>query len=296
MNYQILYYILLAVLAAGSLLSFKRIAIGGLYPTGNATGRHNRYGIIAKYIKGRHRRDKDNNLFAGTGIDFPLSFYQAARFCFFGVWFAALVVLNIAGQVPSFNLQILLCVVFFIATAPRNNIGSFKLPFFYIGSFLLKRKRQISNKEIYRTISQMINLFTLKGDKVVGSNYIFEEIIKFSKVTRPVYQHMLSIWNMNRREEAADYFAKAIGTKDAKDLSAVFLKLDYLNPGELKNQLVHYRNNMRSEKVTLREKINERNGNLMYALTIVSAIVVMLNFLVIVLVVEVLASYSLMLD
>lgn len=142
----------------------------------------------------------------------------------------------------------------------------------------------------------MINLFTLKGDKAIGSNYIFEEIIKFSRVTRPVYQHMLSIWNMNRREEAADYFAKAIGTKDAKDLSTVFLKLDYLNPGELKNQLVHYRNNMRTEKVTLREKINERNGNFMYVLAIVSAIVVLLNFLVIVLVVEVFASYSLMLD
>lgn len=296
MNYQILYYILLAVLAAGSLLSFSRIAIGGPYPTGNATGRHNRYGTIAKYIKGRGGRNKDNNLFAGIGINFPLSFYQAVRYSFFGVWFTTLIVLKIAGQVPSFNLQILLCVIFFIATAPRNNIGSLKLPFFYIRSFLMKRKRQISNKEIYRTISQIINLFTLKGDKVIGSNYIFEEIIKFSKVTRSAYQRMLSIWNMNRREEAADYFAKAIGTKDAKDLSAVFLKLDYLNPGELKNQLVHYRNNMRSEKVTLREKINERNGNLMYALTIVSAIVVMLNFLVIVLVVEVLASYSLMLD
>ncbi len=141
----------------------------------------------------------------------------------------------------------------------------------------------------------MINLFTLKGDKAIGSNYIFEEIIKFSKVTRSVYQQMLSIWNMNRREEAAEYFARAIGTKDAKDLAAVFLKLDYLNPGELKNQLIHYRNNMRSEKITLREKINERNGNLMYVVTIVSAIVVLLNFLVIVLVVEVLASYSLML-
>ena len=296
MNYQILYYIILAVLAAASLLLFSKIAIGGQYSTGNAGGSYNRYGIITKYIKGSGRREKDNNIFAGTGIDFPLSFYQAVRFSFFGVWLTALVVLKIAGQVPSFNLQILLCVILFIIAAPRNNIGSLKLPFFYIESFLMKRKRQISNKEIYRTISQMINLFTLKGDGVIGSNYIFEEIIKFSKVTRPVYQRMLSIWNMNRREEAADYFAKAIGTKDAKDLSAVFLKLDYLNPGELKNQLVHYRNNMRSEKVTLREKINERNGNLMYALTILSAIVVMLNFLVIVLVVEVLASYSLMLD
>lgn len=101
---------------------------------------------------------------------------------------------------------------------------------------------------------------------------------------------------MNRREEAGEYFASAIGTKDAKDLAAVFLKLDYLSPGEFRSQLIHYRNNMRTEKVTLREKINERNGNIMYTLAIVSAIVELLNFLVIVLVVEVLSSYSLMLD
>ncbi len=69
-----------------------------------------------------------------------------------------------------------------------------------------------------------------------------------------------------------------------------------MSPGELKDQLIHYRNNMRTEKVTLREKINERNGNIMYTLAIVSAIVVLLNFLVIVLVVEVLSSYSLILD
>ena len=293
MNYQVFYYILLAILAVGSLWLFSRVIIETSYPGSSTGGQYNRYGIIAKYIKGRISTGKGSNLFAGTGIDFPPSFYQAARFGFFGTWFVLVVILKITGTVSSINMQLFLCALFFIAASPRENIGSLKLPFFYIGSFLQKRKRQISNKEIYRTISQMINLFTLKGEKAIGSNYIFEEIIKFSKVTRPVYQHMLSIWNMNRREEAADYFARAIGTKDAKDLAAVFLKLDYLNPGELKNQLIHYRNNMRSEKITLREKINERNGNLMYILAIISAIVVLLNFLVIVLVVEVFSSYSL---
>ena len=98
---------------------------------------------------------------------------------------------------------------------------------------------------------------------------------------------------MNRRDEASDYFAREIGTKEARDLASIFLKLDYLSPKELKNQLIHYQNNMRTEKITLREKINERNGNLMYILAIVSSIVVLLNFLVIVLVVEVFSSYSL---
>lgn len=72
----------------------------------------------------------------------------------------------------------------------------------------------------------MINLFTVKGETVMGSNYIFNEIIKFSRATKPIYYHMLSIWNMNRREKAADYFTRAIGTKEAGDLASVFLKLE----------------------------------------------------------------------
>ena len=293
MSYKLFYYILLAILTVGGLWAFSLVIAASSYPGSSAGGRHGRYGAVVRYIRAKAGNDRGSNLFAGSGIKFPFSFYRLARFTLFGMWFVMAAVLKITGTISSINTQLFLWLLLFIATSPRENIGSLKLPFFYIGSFLQKRKRQIFNKEIYRTISQMINLFTLKGDKTIGSNYIFEEIIKFSKVTRPVYQHMLSIWNMNRREEAADYFAQAIGTKDAKDLSTVFLKLDYLNPGELKNQLIHYRNNMRSEKITLREKINERNGNLMYILAIISAIVVLLNFLVIVLVVEVFSSYSL---
>ena len=135
-------------------------------------------------------------------------------------------------------MHLIICILLFIATMPRQKIYNLKLPLFYIRNFIQKRKKQILNKEIYRTISQMINLFTVKGETVMGSNYIFDEIIKFSRATRPIYYHMLSIWNMNRREEAADYFTRAIGTKEAGDLASVFLKLDYLSPGELKNQLV----------------------------------------------------------
>lgn len=289
-NYQLIYYILLAFFAIGAIWLFLRMLIANSYR--GSAGR-NRYGRLSKYIRGKVGADKNTNLFAGTGIEFPLNFYQIIRYSLFGTWFIVTAVLIITSSGVSTGMQLLLCGLFFIATSPRNCIGSIKLPFYYIARLLGKRKRAAFNKEIYRTISQMINLFTLKGSKVIGSNYIFEEIIKFSRLTRPIYQQMLSIWNLNRRQEAVEYFTSAIGTKDAKNLAGVFLKLDYLGPGELKSQLIHYRNNMRAEKVTLREKINERNGNLMYVLAIVSAIVVLLNFLVIVLVVEVLSSYSL---
>ena len=277
----------LAILAASSIWFFSKALIGASLPGRSIGSRYNRYRIISKYIRNKNAVDNTGN----TG-NFPAPFYQIVRTTLFGVWFVTIVVLRMTKGLPSFNMHLIICIFLFIATIPRQKIYSLKLPLFYIRDFIQKRKKHILNKEIYRIISQMINLFTVKGETVMGSNYIFNQIIKFSRATRPIYYQMLSIWNMNKREEAADYFAKAIGTKEAGDLASIFLKLDYLNPGELKNQLIHYQNNMRSEKITLREKINERNGNFMYILAIISAIVVLLNFLVIVLVVEVFSSYS----
>jgi len=172
-------------------------------------------------------------------------------------------------------------------------MGRIKLPFLYISDYFSKVRMEEANREIYRTISQLINLFTIKGDSILGSNYILEEIIKNAKVTKPVYLKMLSMWNMNMREEAAIYFASAIGIKEARDLSSLFLKLDLISPKELKGQLIHYQNNIKTERITARERANERNGNLIYMLAIVSAVVVLLNFLVIVLT-DVFSSYNLL--
>ena len=284
MNPHYFYYMIIFVLTSCSFLCFVKV-VTGTSISGRVTGnRYNRYGLLAKYIKGSKAiNDTDN---------FPISLYRIIRFILFGVWFAAIVILKIIKDLPSFNMKLLLLIFLFITTMPRQTLYNLKLPLFYIKEFIQKRRKQILNREIYHTISQMINLFNVKGEEDISSNYIFEEIIKFAGALQPIYYQMLSLWNMDRREESADYFSREVGTKEARDLASVFLKLDYLSPSELKNQLIHYQNNMRTEKITLREKINERNGNLMYILAIVSAVVVLLNFLVIVLVVEVFSSYS----
>jgi len=38
---------------------------------------------------------------------------------------------------------------------------------------------------------------------------------------------MFSMWNMDKRQQAADYFADAIGTKEAKSLAAILKSCCY---------------------------------------------------------------------
>lgn len=283
MVFKIIYFVLISFMAIGSIGFFIRGALGVLSP---GKGRFGIGGSVKKRFAG-------GEALSFGGVNIPILSYQFVRFTALGIWFILIILLKITKGLPFFGPQLFLLIVLAVATTPKSKIGRIKLPFSYIGSFFGKVKREASNREIYRTISQLINLFTIKGENILGSSYILGEIIKYSKVTRPVYLKMLSMWNMNIREEAADYFAHAIGTKEARDLSTLFLKLDLISPRELKGQLTHYQNNIRTERITAREKVNERNGNLIYILAIISAVVVLLNFLVVVLT-DVFTSYNLL--
>jgi len=283
MVFRVIYFTSVFITAVGSIGFFTRGALG-ILPSGKG-----RFGIVARVKKGV----ASGEVLSFGGVNIPVLRYQAVRFTVLGLWLIGAVLLKIAIGLPSFGMQLFLIAILFIATTPKSKMGRIKLPFLYVNDFFKKRARQAANREIYRTISLLINLFTIKGVVALGSNYILEEIVKTVKVTRPVYLKMLSLWNMNRREEAVDYFATAVGTKEARDLAGVFLKLDRLRPGELKNQLINYQNNIKTERITARERVNERNGNLIYILAIVSAVVVLLNFLVVVLT-DVFTSYNLL--
>ncbi|MCL4378514.1 MAG: hypothetical protein M1409_09095 [Actinobacteria bacterium] len=283
MKFQIIYFVLISTAAIGSIGFFIRGTMGAL-PAWK--GRFGSGGNVKKSLAGQE-------FLSFGGVNISTFNYRVIRFSSLGIWLVLAVLLKITKDLPSFGLQLFLLAALLVVTTPISKMGRIKLPFLYISNFFGKVKREAANREIYRTISQLINLFTIKGENILGSNYILGEIIKDVKVTKPVYLKMLSMWNMNMREEAANYFANTIGTKEARDLATIFLKLDFISPKELKGRLTNYQNNIKTEAITAREKVNERNGNLIYMLAIASAVVVLLNFLVIVLT-EVFTSYNLL--
>lgn len=283
MNTQLIYFAAVSILSISCLGFFIR-AILISAPPANA-----RFGIGRSF---KDRLGAGRVLSLGV-VNICLLNYQIVRFLALAIWFVLIILLKITRGIPLFGPQLFLLIVLAVASTPKHKIGRIRLPFSYIEGFFGRVKKRKANKEIYRSLSQLINLFTIKGGSILGSNYILGEIIKYSKVTKPVYLKMLSMWNMDKRQEAADYFAGEIGTKEAKSLAAIFLKLDHISPKELKVQLLNYQNNIKTEAITAREKINERNGNLIYILAIISAVVVLLNFLVVVLT-DVFTSYSLL--
>jgi len=287
MLYKIIYYVLIILLFVISFVFFSKVLLS-IY----RQGKHGRYTGTSNNFNDTAEDRRKINILDGTGFSFPLYIYQIIRYVFFGVCLVLIFYLKFTVSFSSYNLHLILCFVLLFATSTRERIGRLKLPFYYFYNYMKKINRHKYNREIYRTISQLINLFNMKGDLILGSNYIFDQVIKFADITKPIYLNMMSLWNMNKHEDAVEYFNRSMGTKDAKDLSNVFLKFDHIKTGELKLQLQHYHNNMRLEKITTRERINERNGSIIFGLSITAALIVLLNFVVIVLVLEVFSTFG----
>jgi hypothetical protein len=283
MNTQIIYFAAVSILSISCLGFFIRALLISASP------------VTARFGTGRSFKDRlgEDMVLSLGGVNISLLNYQIVRFLVLAIWLVLIILLKITKGIPLFGPQLFLLIVLLAASTPKHKIGRIRMPFSYIEGFFGKVNKRKANKEIYRSLSQLINLFTIKGESILGSNYIFEELIKNARVTKPVYLKMLSMWNMNKRQQAADYFADSIDTKEARALATIFLKLDNISPQELKLQLLNYQNNIKTEAITAREKINERNGNLIYILAIISAVVVLLNFLVVVLT-DVFSSYSLL--
>jgi len=271
--FNFLYYIIFSLLLLTAFYLFGRVALYSLPADAKFFFKVSRF--KSKAIEG-------NYISIGRGR-ISVFIYNTVRFTILIFWFFIALLLKMLFDISSFGIQIFFIALLLILTIPKEKIGRIRLPFFYLNEYIKTTTSERYNREIFWTISLLINLFTITGDKKMGSDYIVEQIIKTVNVTKPIYLKMLSMWNMNLKEEAVEYFSNEIGTKEARNLSRVFIKLDNLDVKNFKNQLINYKNSIKDERSTLRDKRSERNGVIIYSLAIFSALFVLINFLLLIL-------------
>ncbi|MGD9677613.1 MAG: hypothetical protein AB7V16_04475 [Vulcanibacillus sp.] len=147
--------------------------------------------------------------------------------------------------------------------------------------FTLNYKNKLNN-EIYRCISQLKNIAITRKNNSLSSDFLLEQLSKFTKKLKPIFNQMIALWSIGKKEEACSYFEEAIGTKEAEQLSNVFRKLDNLFPVELYNQIVLLQEAMKKERETSKLAANENKSNIIYFIVIVTSVIVMTNFVVVV--------------
>jgi hypothetical protein len=287
MTLQVIYYIILFTCAAAVIYLFSNayIVVGN-----GAYGRFRR--SPAERLSSLVKADEEvDSVFRESGWNISSSLYKV-------IWFIVVggILLILLYQRFTTGGASLMLTVFWVCLAassyPKANIFDLKTPFYYITSIFIMEFKNKKNKEIYRAICQLKNITMSKTDKPLGSVFIIEELMKFTECTKPIFARMLSYWIRNERKEACEYFSEAIGTREGRELADVLIKLDDLKPEELRDQLALYQATVKQERRSYREKRNELKGYLLYALVIISTLVVLLNFLIVVLFIDAIKMFN----
>ncbi len=178
--------------------------------------------------------------------------------------------------------KICLGITIFLLSIPNDKYLGFRTPFGYILEALQRYRKSQIDKELFETMTQLKNLCIAQASAPMSGDYLIEQLLKFSNLTKPAYTKLLSLWRLGCAEEGCEVFATLLNTKMSNELSSIFIKLEKINPVELASQLELFQNHVREERMTSFQKKQEALSYVLYSPVIASAFMIMLNFMIIV--------------
>ncbi|MEK3725429.1 hypothetical protein [Paenibacillus sp. FSL H8-0034] len=277
LDLQATYYTAVSVLSlAGIYLFWKTRAI---LLAGRVQAKKRRYTQLQQIVQERFRDDEVTKTLAISGLPINSTQYQIIRYLLVGL----LLISNLASHSlkgGDMTSSLGFIVFVFLITSPKVYIFKRKTPYKYLMDLLTSRYKYKKNLEVYRAISQLKNLIIIKQERPPGSLYILEQLNKFTKITKPIFNRMLMMWTMGQKEAACKYFVEAMDTDHAQEIGSLFEKLDGLNPIELKNQLILFQEDFKQKRQTEKLKQNQYRSHMIYAVVVISLISVLTNFLV----------------
>jgi len=257
-------------------------AIGKLYTNKNIRMKKNRYDRFKDFVKQRLYEKEIDKMLNHSGIKITAAQYQLVRYTVFFVWTSMYILTSAIHRISLKDTKLFTILILFILTTPKATFLGRKTPFKIVIDILTEDYKNRMNLEIYRAISQLKNLAITKEDNPPGADFIIDQLRKFTKLTRPFFNNMMYLWSIGKREEACNYFKTAIGTKEAGDLADIFLKLEYLGPMELQNQMILYQQDIKKRRETEKIKHNENVSWIVYSVVSITVILMLLNFVVVV--------------
>ena len=217
------------------------------------------------------------SIFDKYGVSASPRQYQVVRYLVIGM-FAALWISNMVLYGKN-TLWGAFAIFTNILTIPKENIGKVKTPFYYALNAYSRSYKKKRDLELYNIVSQIKNIYkTTQGS--VGVDYILREILKFTRFTKTIFVKFISLWDLNKKDEALEYFVYTTDSTIRRDLANIIFKLDSLKEEEIMEQLDMYQNAVRQEKDTYRLKSQEAKSAAYYALSIFLIILILFNMLV----------------
>lgn len=231
-------------------------------------------------LKEKYQNHNLNQIMVNAGVPFNLYHFQVFRLGAILLFVMILLFNSLkAGDINLFHALFIAAI--YIISLPQEQIFGLTSPFQRIINVSQQQKRDQYNEELYLAVSQMKNSFLVYKDRPPSSQKVLEEIKAYTNKTKPIFNRFISYWMLNEKKQAVEYFDKEIGTKEGKKLSQVFLKLDDLNPNDMREQLEAYQQIFRTERETKKKKKNEHKSNILFFCVIATALMIMVNYMIV---------------
>lgn len=148
-----------------------------------------------------------------------------------------------------------------------------------IKRFVNKRRKAYIENELYQSASILENLIKLQKNSPKGAAYIIEQISSYSKELKKPFEYMLYYLRLNQKEEAVAAFERECGTKTAKEYADILIKMDSINPADLKENISLLRRRLREESITREKNKNEVISDIIYIPVLANVMLIFINFI-----------------
>lgn len=242
------------------------------------------------YLVQEFRNPETDELIKQRALNVSGLTFQTIRFAFLGVWLLYLlyVRMHLGNDVA---LGAVGWAALFAVTLPRQKLLNFTSPFMFLTGFLVKRKKQRYEKELYRCMSQLRNSAIVHKEDGLTTDAVLAQITRYARHTRPFFNRLQAYFYEGRYEEGAQYFWEAIGTDTAKFFAGLLQKMDYLQPTDFISQLELYQSTIKEKRRTEAQASKEMRSNLVFAVVLGVCILILINFIGVGIVIDAMEYY-----
>ena len=142
-----------------------------------------------------------------------------------------------------------------------------------------KKRRAAVENEIYQSASMLENIIILQKNTPKGAAYLIEQIASYSKELKKPFEYMLYYLRLNQKEEAVRAFAEKAGTGSAGEYADILIKMDSINPADLRENVSLLRKRLREEAITYEKKKNEIISDLIYIPVLANVMIIFIDFI-----------------
>jgi len=142
-----------------------------------------------------------------------------------------------------------------------------------------KHQEQKMDREILESITFLRNLAVLNKSVTGSSDFMIEKLSEYHGSLQPVFIKMLKLLRVNKAKEAAELFAKTVGTPAGKEFAGLMIRWDKLEPDELIETLYSHEKSMKAIRMTEQKRRDEIISDLIYFPVVINILVIFINFI-----------------